>query len=487
MSVVAAATLPATSAPGAEPPRPVAAPTRTAAPTADAPAAGAGQQLITSYRRNGYRPRAVAFAALPYHDEGVSPRRPFGLVDSAGVRVYRARDGRIFQHPVAQAQYGLKLLYTYQVTNDPWFLDRAKRQARRLVAIHRSSRGAWWLPYRYVFPLAGNRADLMRPPWYSAMAQGQALSLFIRLAAVTGDASWRAAADVTFLSLTRPPAPTTAWVTWQDANRYLWLEEFPRYPVAQRERVLNGHLFALYGLYDYWRLTANAVAAALFDGAATTAAVYVPRWFRVPGGVSAYSLRTRTRSERYHHIHVNQLRHLHALTGVRTFAGLGEALHSDFPRPDVRRAVTFRAGRQVPFTRYGETMRPTRPVRFTRASAAMADQRRRVGSVVYYRMATGAFRGRWVRELTGHSIMVGVVGRFDHLGSRQARLRPGVHVGYRFDGAHRRAGSRSTRPGATVTYPVSALGWWRGLRCVLVSSGPLAGHWVPLSARATLA
>jgi hypothetical protein len=40
--------------------------------------------------------------------------------------------------------------------------------------------------------------ELLAPPWYSMMAQGQALSLFCRLSQLPGEERWLAAADATF-------------------------------------------------------------------------------------------------------------------------------------------------------------------------------------------------------------------------------------------------------------------------------------------------
>ncbi len=56
--------------------------------------------------------------------------------------------------------------------------------------------------------------------------------------------------------------------------------------------VFNGHIFALYGLYDYAMLTGDAHAIDFFDGGATTIRNHIDT-IRVPGGISYYCARVR--------------------------------------------------------------------------------------------------------------------------------------------------------------------------------------------------
>jgi hypothetical protein len=171
----------------------------------------------------------------------------------------------------------------------------------------------------------------MTTPWYSGMAQGMTLSLFTRLHEVTGDSKWSTVADQIFHSLELNRSGTQPWVTFVDANGYLWFEEYAKNPPA---RVLNGHVFATFGMWDYARATRSAAAAALFDAAATTVAHYLPQ-FRRPGAPSAYALRIPVQDPKYHGIHVQLLAMLARLTGAPAFADWSEKFREDFslPRP----------------------------------------------------------------------------------------------------------------------------------------------------------
>lgn len=72
------------------------------------------------------------------------------------------------------------LLDSYRLSGDKRYLDRARLHGSRIIS-QRVPRGSgWWYPYDWNYRLHSN-AELYTAPWYSMMAQGQALSLFVRL------------------------------------------------------------------------------------------------------------------------------------------------------------------------------------------------------------------------------------------------------------------------------------------------------------------
>ncbi|GAA2530156.1 hypothetical protein GCM10010201_31930 [Pilimelia columellifera subsp. columellifera] len=442
--------------------------------------ASPGPRQLLLFRRAGHLPVAAPAAALPY-PQTVPSRRDVGLVDEAGVRVFRGADGRTYDHPVFQGQYGIQLLQTYLTTGDRWFLDRALLQARRVRDTGVPDRGTRWLPYRFGFDLYGVPGDALAPPWHSGMAQGRALSLFARLALVTGDPTWRRSADDIFGSLTLGPTDDGPWATWVDGSGHLWLEEYPRTPPERSEQVLNGHIAAAFGLYDYWRLTGDRDAAALFDGAATTVEHWLPRGFRAPGSASRYSLRGRRPHEGYHAIHVQQLLRLHALTGQPTFARWADLLAQDFPTPQVTAPVRFAPGRHQLYHLTADGVQPAGRTHIFDATTATADRRRRSGDGVYYRIAKGPLTGRWAREITGRSTMTTVVAITTY--SLPRRLTgAGPSAAYWIaDGRADLVGD----PGRLAL--VRATGWWDGRRFGQLAAGSLAGAWVRLSGPDALA
>ncbi len=179
--------------------------------------------------------------------------------------------GKAYFHPVLWAQTGLGLLQMGLV-------DDAKRLADELWDHQQDG----WLPYEYDWPSAEQRA-----PWYSAMAQGEALRLFVEL-----DQLDRAAVVFATLADSR--------VVAEDG----WLLEYPGY-----EPVLNGAIFAVFGIYRYWQATGDDAARDRLIDAIEPIARDIHR-FRTPGGISSYERDGDNHNPIYHRIHVNQLYYL---------------------------------------------------------------------------------------------------------------------------------------------------------------------------------
>lgn len=140
-----------------------------------------------------------------------------GVRDSDGVRMYKI-GSTLYDHPVAQAADGIDSFESWLLTKDQRYLDQALGDAHRLADRRVESREAWYFPYPFDFALHGDKTDVISAPWYSAMAQGQALSLFARLKKQTGDPQWEVALTRTLASLSLGPTsdasvPFVAWVT----------------------------------------------------------------------------------------------------------------------------------------------------------------------------------------------------------------------------------------------------------------------------------
>jgi putative cell wall-binding protein len=280
-------------------------------------------------------------ADLPYADRPpVDVRSTSIKLDSTGLLIYIRQDtGARADHPVAYAQYGISALLEYQHTGDKLWLNRAIRQGQQLIAMHTERAGSWWFPY--TFPWTYYQRTL-KAPWYSGMAQGEALSLFVRLAEATGNSTWDNAADHTVTSFTQQYSATAQWSSLV-IDHHLYFEEYAgnQPPLL----VLNGHIFAIFGLYDYWRHTGNASVVGLIDGAATSVVERMLPAVRVEGGVSYYCVQADYcqsplwQNEHYHPIISWQLDTLASITGDPRFTTWAELLRSDWV-PSVPFSVT---------------------------------------------------------------------------------------------------------------------------------------------------
>lgn len=270
-------------------------------------------------------------AAQPYSDRPpVDVRAADQVVDSTGLRVYRVKStGLRADHPVVYAQYGISALIEYERTGSTVWLNRAIRQAERLIEMRTLRGDAWWYPYSFNWTY-DNRT--LHAPWWSAMAQGQALSLFSRLARVSPQARWDAAVDGTWQSFLQTRSASQQWSS-VPINDHLYFEE---YAGDQKPlQVLNGQIFAMFGVYDYWRLTSDPEAEKLLRGSSATVLDMMPR-IRKAGDVSYYCVqatfcqRPLWQNQKYHVIHSWQLDTLQRITHVEAFGQWAATLRADW-------------------------------------------------------------------------------------------------------------------------------------------------------------
>jgi len=125
------------------------------------------------------------------------------------------------------------------------------------------------------------------------------------------------------------------FVSWVDGNNRLWLEEYAQLPVSRGDRTINGHIFAMFGLWDAVELTANPEAERLFRGAAATIRTYVYNGVRRTFWISSYCLRHGVLSTTYHHTVIGEFLLLHAITGNVDWARYADRFRDDYPQRDV--------------------------------------------------------------------------------------------------------------------------------------------------------
>ena len=195
-------------------------------------------------------------------------------------------------------------------------LERAVPQGDALV----------W-PYEVAVPKYG-----LKPPWFSSMAQGQIASVFVRAGA----------AEVAMAALRPLLDRGEAFVV--DLGAGPVLEEAPTNPPSC---VLNGWIYALWGVRDVAVGLGSTEAASLFDESVeallATLDEYDTGWW------SRYSLWAAGRDLAkpfYHRIHVAQLEALHTLTALPELAAVARRWREYDTRTAAARAV-FAKSREV--------------------------------------------------------------------------------------------------------------------------------------------
>lgn len=450
----------------------------------------AARPVVSGYMQTPSTLHRLPVGRRPYDSTAVTPVGGFGLVDSTGVRMFRfSGSTKLWNHPVFQGSYALQNLNSYRLTGTQAYLDIAIKNAQRLVDRRVESDGAWYYPYDFDFAPLGDTREMLRAPWYSGMAQGRVLSVFVRLFEATGDARWRTAADATFASMSQAPSGTLPYGSYVDSSRRLWLEEYPRYPASISENVLNGHIVAIWGVLDYWQLTNNAQAASLAKGAIATVTATAMNSFRLVNRSSLYSLRHRTAANTYHQMHIEQFLQLWQYTHDIYFVNASNAYRRDYPYP-----ATSGQMRATPRTstiyQVDSALRITRSatVHFTRVTHAPADRRQRLaGGLVALRVSKGPYAGWWFPEAYGVTWLLGAKDTHGYAPDVHVKIAPGTYTAYRLNSSGVISGSKTVTFGRASSAPsaVSGVVWARP--SYYFTRGTYAGYWLAMVPGITVA
>ena len=244
---------------------------------------------------------------------------------------------------------------------DAW-LEAATGAGRHLLGIQRED-GGW----AHHFSM---HTYHLEPPWISAMAQGEAASLLVRLHIANGQDGFAEGALRALLPMDR---------SLEDGGvrsvlaGHPFLEEYPTRPPSH---VLNGAIFALWGYYDVGIGLADERASRIFGYCADGVAASIDRFDT--GRWSRYDLYphaiANVASPAYHSLHIEQLKALELLApnaAISVARGRFEAYRS--ARANRARAFaakaafrvavprSTRAAKRLPWARTGERPVAKRP------------------------------------------------------------------------------------------------------------------------------
>ncbi len=274
-----------------------------------------------------------------------NPRAPFGSLgeyymgfpqkaayhehlDAAGIPMldYRGRIGLQY-NPIAISQWGLgnyNLFHERKSEDQLPSTDNREHRRKFLAAsdwlcshLQQNRFGIW--VWNHLFDW--EYRDTLKAPWYSGLAQGQGISLLARAHAETGDPKYIDAAQCAFSSFLIPV--TDGGVVFVDEQQNFWFEE---YIVSPPTHILNGFIWSLWGVRDYFLATADVAADKLFERGLETLHANLHRYDL--GFWSLYE-QSGTRlpmiaSPFYHHLHIVQLGVMYRMTGEELFAEYAE-------------------------------------------------------------------------------------------------------------------------------------------------------------------
>ena len=196
-------------------------------------------------------------------------------------------------------QYGLGAYDLYLLSDKKETMMLQKAIACADWAIDNQMEDGAWVTFAYETP---------EYP-YSAMAQGEAISLLLRVFQETNEDKYldsaKKAKEFMLLSF-EEGGPTK----YEDNDVYLY--ECPKDPL-----ILNGWIFSLWGLMDYCKMIEDSAANDVLNGTLATLERRLPdfnlRYW------SMYEDRKRISSPFYHKLHIAQLNVMYDLTGKEVY------------------------------------------------------------------------------------------------------------------------------------------------------------------------
>lgn len=231
-----------------------------------------------------------------------------GRFDQNGVPMVKF-ENNLEYYPINIIQYGFMLHADWLESKDERKLDLLLNCMETLESLKEEDANycIWWHKYPH-------RRYGLKPPWASAMAQGEAISLYLRMYQATGKNMWLISAKKTFTFFEMDVAE--GGVKRTDKNGRIWLEEFPSDPPSY---VLNGFIYAVFGMYDLFRVTGKQNVKEFIDKCLDSLKYYLPHfslWYW-----SLYDLRKKELVRYYYqkNVHVPQMEVLYELTGDEYF------------------------------------------------------------------------------------------------------------------------------------------------------------------------
>jgi heparosan-N-sulfate-glucuronate 5-epimerase len=219
------------------------------------------------------------------------------LLDNGKLPLLQTEKKGAIEFPVGIFQYGLGTYDLYLQTGEEKYLTKFKQCVDWALA-HQFDNGAWDI-LSFLYPDAP----------YSAMCQGEGASLLTRAYVQFGDESYlkHAEAALGFMLISVDEGGTSKY----DGDDLILLE------YTNMPAVLNGWIFASFGLYDVAIARNDGKYKEIFDKTIDTIIKYLPSFDN--GYWSKYNLGKNLASPFYHNLHIAQMHGLYLATGKETF------------------------------------------------------------------------------------------------------------------------------------------------------------------------
>ncbi|MCF7919899.1 MAG: D-glucuronyl C5-epimerase family protein [Candidatus Cloacimonetes bacterium] len=222
-------------------------------------------------------------------------------------------DQKLLYYPISIGQMGLAVFHT-------WLNSKKDDDKNRFLKF-----AEWFAANAEITENLGARwlTDVSLPqyhnpgPWQSAFSQARAINILLRGYQLTGNKDWANLAEKALISFTKPVAEggVTSFTEWGPF--------YEEYTASIPTLVLNGMIFALFGIYDYVRVfPKNELAARLFSEGIATLKNILPQfnlgyWSRYNLCSAEWYPDIDPATINYQRLHIVQLECLHRITGEK--------------------------------------------------------------------------------------------------------------------------------------------------------------------------
>ena len=231
---------------------------------------------------------------------------------------YRGEIGLQY-NPIAIAQWSLGNYNLWKRNNSKKNYNKFIKGADWLVQnlnLNKNNVYVWQHNFNWVYK------ENLISPWYSGLAQGQGLSVLCRAYKVTNNNQYLICIEKIYKSFLNDVKE--GGVTFTDQDNNIWIEEYIMEKTPTH--ILNGFIWGLWGIYDYWLLTKNQGVKKLFDKYVKTIKLNIDRYDL--GHWSLYELSQLNINMRasifYHKLHIIQLKILSQMTSDKKFKNISD-------------------------------------------------------------------------------------------------------------------------------------------------------------------
>lgn len=224
-------------------------------------------------------------------------------VDGLGVPIVYYKDLGPQRNPVTVCQYALK-----------YFTEEKKSLFWNCVdwLVKNLSKKDHLFVWEYNFPW---QIYHLCPPWVSGMAQGLGIKVLVLAYKATSNKEF---INIAFdaLQTFMGPVEEGGVLKIDEDDGGWWYEEYAS-PSSIRSYVLNGHIFALGGIYELYMLTKDGMAQKLFEKGINELKRHI---YEYDTGLWTYYDRLKNVANwKYHSIHINQMDYLYKITMKKVF------------------------------------------------------------------------------------------------------------------------------------------------------------------------